>query len=163
MSKCGNVWLGAAAIVINEHDEWLVVQKQYGGLKDMWSMCAGFVDAGETADQAVLRELQEETGIIGEVMGVIGVRSGVIKELISDNMIIFLVKPLTTEITISLPNDEIKNVKWEKPDFLLADSMCSPMVHEFINNLSEPLPLNSKTPPGKQFNYSTYHLFFRRQ
>lgn len=160
MTKRGNVWLGASAVVVNDQGEWLVVQKQYGGLKDMWSMCAGFVEAGETADQAIVRELAEETGIIGEVIGVIGVRSGVIKETISDNMIVFLVKPMTTAITIKLPNDEIKNVKWESTAHLLSDNKCSPMIHEFIEHLSSPLPLRSTTSPGPQFNYSTYHLFF---
>ncbi|KAA1042547.1 NUDIX domain-containing protein [Macrococcus equipercicus] len=159
MSKRGNVWLGAAAVVINEQGDWLVVKKQYGGLKDMWSMCAGFVDAGETADQAIVRELAEETGIIGQVEGIIGVRSGVIKDIISDNMIIFLVRPLSEAITITLPNDEIKDVKWETTTHLLADPMCSPMVHEFIRRLAAPLVLGSTTPPGPQFNYTTYHLF----
>ncbi len=54
-------------------------------------MPAGFVQAGETADQAVVREVKEETGIDCEVTGLIGFRSGVIREEISDNMAIFLV------------------------------------------------------------------------
>lgn len=72
------VWLGVNAIVINEAGEWLLLKKQYSGMRGMWSTPAGFIDNGETADQAVLRELYEESGIEGEVQGVIGLRSGVI-------------------------------------------------------------------------------------
>lgn len=160
MGKRDHVWLGVSAVVVNAQGEWLVVKKQYGGLKDHWSMCAGFVDNGETADQAIVRELAEETGIIGEVEGVIGVRTGVIKDSISDNMIIFLVRPIQDTITALLPNDEIKEVKWEKPEVLLQDDTCSPMIHHLINERPSLLPLKSTKSPGQQFNYTSYHLFF---
>ena len=45
-----NVWLGAAGLVVNGEGQWLVVRKNYGGLKGLWSIPAGFVDGGETAD-----------------------------------------------------------------------------------------------------------------
>lgn len=56
-------------------------------------MPAGFVNEGETVDEAVKREVLEETGIVAHVKGIIGVRSGVIRNEISDNMIIFLLEP----------------------------------------------------------------------
>ena len=51
----GNVWLGAAGLVVNGQGQWLVVRKNYGGLKGLWSIPAGFVDGDETADCASLR------------------------------------------------------------------------------------------------------------
>jgi 8-oxo-dGTP diphosphatase len=70
-----------------------VVKKKYSGLKGMWSLPAAFVQANETVDQAVVREIFEETGIRTEIEGVIGLRSGVINGEISDNMLMFLLKP----------------------------------------------------------------------
>ena len=84
----GNVWLAAAGLLIDENGRLLVVKKNYGGLKGKWSIPAGFVDAGETVDEAAVREVYEETGIFGEVSTILGIRSGVIKETISDNMVV---------------------------------------------------------------------------
>ncbi|RAK47106.1 NUDIX hydrolase [Macrococcus epidermidis] len=153
------VWLGVNAIVINDAGEWLLLKKQYSGMRGMWSTPAGFIDNGETADQAVIRELYEETGIKGEVQGVIGLRSGVINNEISDNMILFLVKPLTTDITIQFPNDEIEVVAWRTPEAILQDKTVSPMIHHLLQEKSEAITLTSTESPGAHFNYTHYHLF----
>ncbi|WP_414043654.1 NUDIX domain-containing protein [Macrococcus animalis] len=153
------VWLGVNAVVINEEGEWLLLKKQYSGMRGMWSTPAGFVNNGETADQAVLRELYEETGIEGVVKGVIGLRTGVIKEVISDNMILFLIHPKDTIITVQLPNHEIEQVAWRKPNDILQDNKVSPMIHHLIEDLSETITLTSTQSPGAQFNYTHYHLF----
>lgn len=84
----GKVWLGACGIVIRG-DEALVVKKAYSGLKGQWSFPAGFVQEGETVDEAAVREVLEETGIEAVVRQVAGIRSGVIRESISDNMVVF--------------------------------------------------------------------------
>ena len=90
----GKVWLGVAAVVENEKGEWLVVKKTYSGLKGRWSLPAGFVQPAETVNAAAIREVKEETGIDCEVIGLIGFRTGVIREDISDNMAIFYCNPV---------------------------------------------------------------------
>ncbi|QRG66824.1 NUDIX domain-containing protein [Brevibacillus choshinensis] len=84
----GKVWLGACGIVVRG-EEALVVKKAYSGLKGQWSFPAGFVQEGETVDEAAVREVLEETGVVAEVRQVAGIRSGVIRESISDNMVVF--------------------------------------------------------------------------
>ena len=73
-NKRGNVWLGASGIVMNSKGEWLVVKKTYGGLKGMWSLPAGFVEGDETADNAAIREVKEETGLDCILEGMVGFR-----------------------------------------------------------------------------------------
>ncbi|MBC3194542.1 NUDIX hydrolase [Pseudonocardia sp. C8] len=38
----------------------------------LWSLPKGHIEAGETAEQAAVREVEEETGIIGEVLAPLG-------------------------------------------------------------------------------------------
>jgi len=38
----------------------------------LWSLPKGHVEAGETNEQAAVREVQEETGIVGEIIGTLG-------------------------------------------------------------------------------------------
>ncbi|WP_421381111.1 NUDIX hydrolase [Bacillus salacetis] len=159
--KRGNVWLAAAGLIIDKEGRWLVVKKKYGGLKGMWSLPAGFVDEGETLEQAAQREVKEETGLDTNVEGVIGIRSGVIKDKISDNMVLFL---LNQEDFAQEPvpcEDEISEVRWMTKEQLLRCKETSIMIHEMIkydfNLLKSGLdPID----PGEQFGYTSYKLFF---
>ncbi len=99
-NKRGNVWIAAAGLVINENGEWLVVKKKYSGLKGKWSLPAGFVQPGEMLDEAAVREVKEETGIDAEPVALLGLRTGVIAGEISDNMAIFLLRPLSRDIVV---------------------------------------------------------------
>ncbi|TDL30390.1 NUDIX hydrolase [Jeotgalibacillus sp. S-D1] len=159
-SKRGNVWLAVAGLVKNEKGEWLVVKKKYGGLKGVWSLPAGFVEMGETADQAVRREVLEETGIRTEVEMLIGLRTGVIKSEISDNLIIFALNQTEVNPTLFAQEKEIAEVKWMDPDELMRRQDVSKMIPSMIL-AGKPAGLTKQAlqNPGDHFNYSAYHLF----
>ena len=55
----------------------LLVRLTMGEGKGEWAIPGGFVEPEETIDQAVHRELEEETGIKAELKGLIAVRSRV--------------------------------------------------------------------------------------
>lgn len=156
----GKVWLGAAGLVINDKGEWLVVKKAYSGLKGRWSLPAGFVDAGETVDQAVVREIKEETGIDCQVEGLIGFRTGVIRDDISDNMAIFLAQPRHEHITVA--RNELLEVAWLTPVALIADSLTSEMLLEMAKNTYQQQKFmeNLNVKPDPVFDYTNYKLFF---
>ncbi|WP_078379191.1 NUDIX domain-containing protein [Sutcliffiella halmapala] len=159
MTKRGNVWLGVAGVVISEEGNWLVVKKRYGGLKGKWSFPAGFVDANETVDEAVKREILEETGIEVSVEGIMGVRTGVIKEKISDNMIIFLCKPLHSEVVFQ--QSELSDAAFKTVEELEQDPDTSLLIHYCMKQAEYSL-LKGSSPmnPGDIFGYSSYKLFF---
>jgi 8-oxo-dGTP diphosphatase len=56
-------------------DQILVVRMTYGPSQGRYMLPGGLLDPGETADKAVVREVQEETGILARPRGIIGVRS----------------------------------------------------------------------------------------
>ncbi|EIJ80698.1 mutt/nudix family protein [Bacillus methanolicus PB1] len=159
-SKRGNVWLGVSGLVKNKTGEWLVVKKKYGGLKGKWSLPAGFVDANETADEAAIREVFEETGIKSELIGMIGLRTGVIRGEISDTMILFLLEK-KGEQTIKIQENELLDAKFMNPEKLLNQTEETSVLLQYLLNLTETSakPLIDGINPGDQFEYTSYKLF----
>src|SRR5690606_38304291 len=90
------VWLGVGGLV-RRGDSVLAVKKRYGATKGLWTMPGGFVAPGETLDEAVVREIREETGVETAVCGVIAVRTGVLRTGVSDNLVLFSMKYLSGE------------------------------------------------------------------
>lgn len=68
--------LGVAAVVSLE-DKILLVQEGLGPFKGKWGLPKGFVDEGELPRDAALRELKEECGLDGEVIGLNSLREKV--------------------------------------------------------------------------------------
>ncbi|QPA30532.1 NUDIX domain-containing protein [Thermaerobacillus caldiproteolyticus] len=158
--KRGNVWLAAAGLVINSAGEWLVVKKKYGGLKDKWSLPAGFVQPGETLDEAAVREIKEETGIDAEIVGLIGMRTGVIRDEVSDNMAIFLLRALSEKIIVQ--TEELWTATFSKKEVLKEDKNTSALLLHLLQ--LEPfsyLSLHDGMNPGEPFGYTKYHLYFK--
>ncbi|MFF2876955.1 NUDIX domain-containing protein [Gottfriedia sp. NPDC057991] len=157
MSKRSNVWLGVAGLVKDSDGRWLVVKKKYSGLKGLWSLPAGFVKQDETVDQAVLREIKEETGINANLIGLIGVRTGVIREEISDNMLIFLLQ--ANDTMISIQEEELSDARFISEKELLKDPTSSLLIKYLIENPpNKPMDVVKGLNPGDQFQYTTYHF-----
>jgi ADP-ribose pyrophosphatase YjhB (NUDIX family) len=159
MGKRDNVWLGVAGLAIQNDGSWLVVKKRYGGLKGSWSLPAGFVNEGETADQAVVREVLEETGIECKVEGLLGMRTGVIRESISDNMLIFLLSPLPGQKVVA-QESELYEAKYMGTKELENDHDTSVLLKYLLSMTTcDAKPGTEGKDPGPQFHYTAYKLF----
>lgn len=69
---CGTIFYenplpAAAALVLNEQREVLLVKRRDPPNKGMWCLPTGFAERGETIRDAALRELEEETGVAGRI------------------------------------------------------------------------------------------------
>ena len=69
---CGTIFYqnplpAAAALVLDAERRVLLVRRRFKPNKGMWCLPIGFAELGETIAQAALRELQEETGVLGRV------------------------------------------------------------------------------------------------
>ncbi|MCM3737686.1 NUDIX hydrolase [Bacillus cytotoxicus] len=158
MSERGKVWLAVSGLVITSDGRWLVVKKKYGGLKGEWSLPAGFVNEGETIDQAVQREVLEETGIATSVKGIMGVRSGVIQGEVSDNMIIFLLEPKGEDIIIQ--ERELSEGEFLFPKDIIHDENASVLIKYLLEAMPAPLlQMDGTLNPGEQFGYTAYNVF----
>jgi ADP-ribose pyrophosphatase YjhB (NUDIX family) len=65
----------AAAVVLNEQREVLLVRRRFEPHAGQWCLPTGFAEIDETIEAATLRELSEETGIEGRVLRLLTARS----------------------------------------------------------------------------------------
>lgn len=71
----GKQWdVGVGAALVHE-SRVLLVRQTYGAAKGNWVLPGGYASHDELLDEAAARELREETGVEGEALGVIGVRT----------------------------------------------------------------------------------------
>lgn len=76
----------AAAFVKNRRNEILLVKRGVEPGVGKWALPSGFIEIEETPEKACLRELEEETGLRGEIVRLIGVYSQ--KSLLYKNVLI---------------------------------------------------------------------------
>ena len=60
-----------ASIAVFKGDTVLLVQRGRAPFRGLWSLPGGSIEPGESASEAALRELKEETGITAEIEGVV--------------------------------------------------------------------------------------------
>ncbi len=108
-------------LVVNDAGEILLQRRRDTG---QWALPGGAQDIGETAGQCAVRECLEETGILAEITGFLGVYSdprhivaytdGEIRQQYENA---YLGRPVGGEPTV---NDEADGVRWVHPDVLAA-------------------------------------------
>ena len=77
----GRTRLGGYALCVDDEDRVLLARLSVIELDvGAWTLPGGGVEFGEPPDHAVLRELEEETGLVGEIESVAGVFSHVYRE-----------------------------------------------------------------------------------
>jgi ADP-ribose pyrophosphatase YjhB (NUDIX family) len=62
-----------AIVARNSDGDILMVKRSVEPAKGFWSLAGGFIEVGETTEEAVLREMKEETGLTGDIGKVIDV------------------------------------------------------------------------------------------
>lgn len=75
-SSCGEVFYhnplpAAAALVLDDGRRVLLVKRGIAPNKGAWCLPIGFAETGETIAEAALRELHEETGLVGRIFRLI--------------------------------------------------------------------------------------------
>lgn len=108
--------------IILRNNEILLVKREFPPFKNYWAVPGGFVEANETAEEAVVREAYEESGMKVEVLSLIGVYSDPERDLKRGTIAIaFLVRPLSRKIRGSIETNEVKWFKLNKLPKLAFD------------------------------------------
>lgn len=70
----------AASVAVIRDGSVLLVERGKGPRRGVWSLPGGHIEPGETARAAAARELDEETGIKAEIIGLIDVHDVILKK-----------------------------------------------------------------------------------
>ncbi|WP_432192585.1 NUDIX hydrolase [Streptomyces sp. bgisy027] len=101
----------AAAVVMDDRQRVLLVRRSVKErfLPQVWGVPCGKLEPGESAVDGALRELKEETGLLGEIVRKVG-ESSFLSDYrgheIKNWQENFLVRPLTGEITLPEPDQD---------------------------------------------------------
>src|SRR5512145_1849796 len=88
--------IGVGGAVVRENRLLLVRRASRHG-RGNWQLPGGFLEPDETIEQAVVREVQEETGVTAEVEAVLGLRSRYDPETGNGIYVVMLLKPISGE------------------------------------------------------------------
>ncbi len=97
------------ALVTDRQGRILLVQRKVEPKKGEWCLPGGFMELGETPEAAALRELTEETGLLGEIVGLIGLRATPNRLYHTVLVVGYRVKALSDNLH---PGDDALAVRW---------------------------------------------------
>ncbi len=117
--------LGVGAVVLNEA-RVLLVKRASGVKSGWWAIPGGYVESNETIDQAVRREVYEETGVRADVNGLVAVRNR-IHESGNDNSAYFIFLMTTRETTFRLAPEEVSDAGFFSVDEINELHMLLPL------------------------------------
>ena len=109
----------AAAVVMDDQERVLLVRRSEKErfLPRVWGVPCGKLEPGESPEDGALRELKEETGLLGEVVRKVGESSFVsvyrgheIKNW-QEN---FLVRPLSESVTLPESDQDARWLRWSQ-------------------------------------------------
>ena len=150
----GGFDIGVAAAVVTETGI-LLVQEAKGPYAGCWGLPKGHVESNESIEDAVLRELKEETNISGDVSGFIGLRT----TKTSHGVGLFLCYKINpTQLVIKPQEDEISNAEFFSHDDFDRLEWVSAAMRGFaeVALKNTTLPLIDLSSESKR----PYHLVF---
>lgn len=110
---CGFVYyrnpVPAAGVVIERRGSVLMVRRKYDPRAGTWCLPAGFMEYGESPERCAIRELREETGLLGRITGLLGVYAGVDDPRVRSVLILYTAERVSGRLT---PGDDAIEADW---------------------------------------------------
>jgi ADP-ribose pyrophosphatase YjhB (NUDIX family) len=136
--RANSVVPAAVAVVRNEAGELLLIRRADN---DLWALPGGGHDIGERIAETAVREVEEETGILVEVEGLVGLYTDPEHVMVYDDgevrqqfSISFRARPVGGRLRTS---SESKEVRWVRPEELAGLDIHPSMRLRISHGLSE--------------------------
>ncbi len=97
----------AAAVLVERENDILLVRRLNNPGRGLWTLPAGFIDAGEDPAQAAERECREETGLHVKVTGLLDVFAGLEHPRGAHIIIVYRAQIISGAL---MPNDDADRV-----------------------------------------------------
>jgi 8-oxo-dGTP diphosphatase len=125
--------------VLIRDDKVLLVQVNYGMNKGLWMIPGGIVESGESLEEAVVREIKEEAGLVLSPNRIIGLRNGVkqVNNKLETSIYVVFEMSYISGITKALDTNEISNIDFFPIEEALSNPNVIELSKEFIRATME--------------------------
>ena len=124
----------AAGLIIKD-GQVLLVKVTYGANKGCWMLPGGFVDEGETFQDAAIREVEEETGLLTKVKRLVGVRDGIrVLPSCREHGIYFVFEMEVYSGSIYADGAEVSEARFHSIEEALKDPMVINLTKEILRS-----------------------------
>lgn len=96
--------------IIERDNKLLLIKRNHEPFKDYWCIPGGHIDFGETPEQAIKREVKEETGLIVKDLKFFGYYSEIYKEINWHAVALIFICEADGDVKIGLR--EVKDYEW---------------------------------------------------
>ncbi len=121
--SCGYIhyWnpVPAAGVILERDGAVLMVKRRWDPRAGQWCLPAGFMEYGEAPEKCAVRELFEETGVIGRLTGLFGVYAGLDDPRVRTVLILYTAEVEGGE---EQAGDDATALRWFERDALPHDS-----------------------------------------
>lgn len=133
-----NTAASAAALILNDMNELLLVRRAHNPHKGMWHLPGGFIDAGETAEEALARECMEEVNLeVYQLQYLQGYPNTYLFDgLVYNTLDIFFEAKARNHETIQAL-DEVDSLRWEALSNIDLDQIAFVSCRNAITKLAQ--------------------------
>jgi 8-oxo-dGTP diphosphatase len=128
-----SIYVSQKALILNDKEEVLALERSKSAPSRPlhWDLPGGDLEFGEEASFSILREVEEETGIINVELNLFDVESHITEKGEFWVTIAYIGKVKNTKVVLS---EEHSDYKWKTPDQFIKLKI-SPKIERFVKKL----------------------------